>query len=78
MGDWIRQLGKRVIKLDVKGFSRQQGKFTQIGEGDIDFADIRKALIEIDYHGCVAAEVKGGDLEALKTISKQMDQAFGI
>lgn len=78
MGDWIRQLGKRVIKLDVKGFSRQQGKFTQIGEGDIDFADIRKALIEIDYHGWVAAEVKGGDLEALKTISKQMDQAFGI
>jgi hexulose-6-phosphate isomerase len=78
MGDWIRQLGKRVKKLDVKGFSRQEGKFTQIGEGDIDFADVRKALIEIDYHGWVAAEVKGGDLEALKTISKQMDQAFGI
>jgi hexulose-6-phosphate isomerase len=78
MGDWIRQLGKRVKKLDVKGFSRQKGKFTQIGEGDIDFADVRKALIEIDYHGWVAAEVKGGDLEALKTISKQMDQAFGI
>lgn len=78
MGDWIRQLGKRVIKLDVKGFSRQQGKFTQIGEGDIDFADVRKALLEIDYHGWVAAEVKGGDLEVLKTISKQMDEAFGI
>ena len=78
MGDWIRQLGKRVKKLDVKGFSRQEDKFTQIGEGDIDFADVRKALIEIDYHGWVAAEVKGGDLEVLKTISKQMDQAFGI
>ncbi|MBT5170066.1 MAG: sugar phosphate isomerase/epimerase [Opitutales bacterium] len=78
MGDWIRQLGKRVKKLDVKGFSRQEGKFTQIGEGDIDFADVRKALIEIDYHGWVAAEVKGGDLEALETISRQMDRAFGI
>lgn len=78
MGDWIRQLGKRVIKLDVKGFSREQGKFTQIGEGDLDFADVRKALLEIDYHGWVAAEVKGGDLNELKTISKQMDQAFQL
>jgi len=78
MGDWIRTLGKRIIKLDVKGFSRQQDKFTQIGEGDLDFADVRKALLEIDYHGWVAAEVKGGDLDELKTISKQMDQVFGL
>ncbi len=78
MGDWIRTLGKRIIKLDVKGFSRQQDKFTQIGEGDLDFADVRKALLEIDYHGWVAAEVKGGDLDELKTISKQMDRVFGL
>ena len=25
-GDWIRTLGKRIIKLDVKGFSRRQGQ----------------------------------------------------
>ncbi len=78
MGDWIRQLGKRVIKLDVKGFSREEGKFTQIGEGEIDFADVRKALLEINYHGWVAAEVKGGDLAELKKISNQMDRAFGL
>ncbi|MCZ6674528.1 MAG: sugar phosphate isomerase/epimerase [Verrucomicrobia bacterium] len=78
MGDWIRTLGKHVIKLDVKGFSRTQGKFTAIGEGDLDFADVRKALHEINYYGWVAAEVKGGDLEALKTISRQMDKVFGL
>ena len=78
MGDWIRTLGKRIIKLDVKGFSRALGKFTAIGEGDIDFDDVRKALLEINYHGWVAAEVKGGDLSALKTISKQMDRVFGL
>lgn len=78
MGDWIRTLGKRVIKLDVKGFSRELGKFMPIGDGDIDFADVRKALLEINYHGWVAAEVKGGDLLELKTISKQMDRAFGL
>ena len=78
MGDWIRTLGKRVIKLDVKGFSRAQNKFMAIGEGDIDFADVRKALHEINYHGWCAAEVKGGDLEALKTIAGQMDLVFSL
>ncbi|MEC7907250.1 MAG: sugar phosphate isomerase/epimerase family protein [Verrucomicrobiota bacterium] len=78
MGDWIRMLGKRVIKLDVKGFSRAENKFMQIGEGDIDFLDVRKALHEINYHGWVAAEVKGGDLPELKKISGQMDRAFGL
>ena len=77
-GDWIRTLGKRIIKLDVKGFSRETGKFTPIGEGDLDFADVRKALHEINYYGWVAAEVKGGDGEALKTISNQMDRVFGL
>ena len=78
MGDWIRQLGKRVIKLDVKGFSRAEGKFTPIGEGDIDYADVRKALLEINYHGWLAAEVAGGDLAYLKGVSQQMDVAFGL
>jgi hexulose-6-phosphate isomerase len=78
MGGWIRQLGHRVLKLDVKGFSRAQNKFTPIGEGDIDYADVRKALIEINFHGWLAAEVAGGDLEYLKGVASQMDTAFGL
>lgn len=78
MGDWIRQLGKRIIKLDVKGFSREESKFKNIGEGDIDFADVRKALIEINFHGWCAAEVGGGDLARLKEISANLDKAFGL
>ena len=78
MGGWIRQLGHRVLKLDVKGFSRKEGKFTPIGEGDIDYSDVRKALLEINYHGWLAAEVAGGDLEYLKGVASQMDMAFGL
>jgi L-ribulose-5-phosphate 3-epimerase len=78
MADWIRTLGKRIIKLDVKGFSRAEGKFTAIGEGDLDFEDVRKALHEINYYGWVAAEVKGGDQAELKVISGQMDRVFGL
>lgn len=78
MGDWIRHLGKRIIKLDVKGFSRKDDKFTDISEGDIDFADVRKALIEINFHGWCAAEVGGGNLDRLKKISAEMNNVFAL
>ncbi|MDB2495568.1 sugar phosphate isomerase/epimerase [Verrucomicrobiales bacterium] len=77
-GDWIRDLGKRIIKLDVKGFSRAENKFTDIGEGDLDFPDVCNALREINYHGWCAAEVGGGNLERLKLISSQMDREFEL
>lgn len=78
MGDWIRALGQRVHKLDVKGFSRAKNQFTKISEGDIDWADVRKALIEINFYGWCAAEVGGGNLEVLKEISGEMDQVFKL
>ncbi|MDP1563620.1 MAG: sugar phosphate isomerase/epimerase family protein [Pirellulaceae bacterium] len=78
MGDWIRQLGKRIIKLDVKGFSRANDQFTKITEGDLDWADVRKALVEINYHGWAAAEVNGGGLDQLKEISAEMDTVFNL
>lgn len=78
MGDWIRQLGRRVFKLDVKGFSRKDSKFTRISEGDIDYTDVRKALKEINFYGWLAAEVGGGDAAELKRIAGEMDAAFGL
>tara|TARA_R110002096_G_scaffold91625_14_gene207328 strand:+ start:1580 stop:2491 length:912 start_codon:yes stop_codon:yes gene_type:complete len=77
-GDWIRTLDKRIIKLDVKGFSREKNKFTKIGEGDLDWTDVRKALTEIKFKGWCAAEVGGGDLARLKEISANMDRVFGL
>lgn len=78
MGDWIRQLGRRVVKLDVKGFSRAEDRFTKIGEGDVDWADVRQALIDIDYYGWAAAEVGGGGPDRLAEISRNMDRVFGL
>jgi len=78
MGDWIRQLGRRIVKLDLKGFSRADDKFTKITEGDIDWADVRAALLEIQFAGWAAAEVGGGGPERLREISANMDEAFGL
>ena len=78
MGDWIRTLGKRVVKLDAKGFSREQNKFTKIGEGDLDWADVSKALLEINFVGWCAAEVGGGGPDRLAEVSANMDRVFGL
>ena len=78
MGDWIRQLGKRVMKLDIKGFNRAKDEWARISEGDIDYADVRKALKEINFYGWVAAEVGGGDAAELKRIAGEMDTVFGL
>ena len=76
--EWIRTLRTRIVKLDIKGFSRKEGKFADILEDDIDWADVRQALDDINFHGWVAAEVGGGDAERLAKIAKQIDQALNI
>ncbi len=77
-GAWIRTLGTRIMKLDAKGFSRHRDEFAKIGEGDLDWSDVRKALAEIHFKGWCAAEVKGGDLERLREVSRNLDQALGL
>jgi hexulose-6-phosphate isomerase len=77
-GDWIRAFGRRCVKLDVKGFSRAQGKFTDIGEGDLPWDQVRKALRDIDFAGWATAEVDGGDVKRLALVCGQMRTAFGL
>lgn len=73
---WIRTLDHRIKKLDIKGFSRETGKFTKITEGDIDWPAVERALREIKFTGWLAAEVGGGDLERLKEVSENLDRAL--
>jgi len=43
--EWIRRLGKMMVKFDFKGFSKQKGR-VPIGEGDEDWPEVLKALGE--------------------------------
>lgn len=74
--DWIRTLGTRIRKLDIKGYSRQKSDWTKITEGDIDWPAVEKALRDINFTGWLAAEVGGGDLNRLKEISANLDKAL--
>jgi hexulose-6-phosphate isomerase len=71
--EWIRTLGHRIVKLDVKDWGVDNG-FCKIGEGDVDWADVRSALHQIGYTGWATAEVSGGDRHRIKDISERMDQ----
>jgi hexulose-6-phosphate isomerase len=73
---WIRTLGNRIKKLDIKGFSRESGQFTKITEGDIDWATVKQALRDIKFTGWLAAEVGGGGLERLQEVSRNLDKAL--
>jgi hexulose-6-phosphate isomerase len=79
-GEWIRALGKRIIKLDIKGFSRAADKFTPIGEAtdDLPWADVRAALLDINYHGWCAAEVSGGNLDDLKKVADGINRVLSL
>ena len=83
---WIRILGKRIVKLHAKEFSREKmnkegrgkGFNVPLGEGDIDWRAVMKALDEVPYSTWMCAEVPGGDLPELKDISRRMDRILSL
>ncbi len=77
-GDWIRAFGRRCVKMDAKGFSRATNKWADITSeaDDLPWADVRKALEEVNFSGWATAEVGGGDLKRLTTVREQMQKAF--
>ena len=76
--DWIRTLGRRIVKVHLKDFSldRPGGRFAwkNLGEGDIDWVAVRKALAEVGYDGWVTTEISGGDAVYLKDVGARLDR----
>lgn len=76
--DWIRTLGSRIVKIHLKDFllDRREGKFhwKNIGEGDIDWVEVRKALNEIGYEGYMTTEISAGDAAYLKDVVARLDR----
>lgn len=75
--DWIRVLGSRIVKLDVKDWGATNG-FCKIGDGDVNWPAVRAALAEIGFTGWCTAEVAGGDRQRLADIVGRMDQVLGL
>ena len=81
--DWIRTLGSRIVKVHLKDFKldRRNGQFTwpNIGEGDIDWPEVRRAFADIKYSGFMTTELnRPGDtsdpLTYLKDVASRVDR----
>ena len=76
--EWIRTLGTRILKLDIKGWGKSKGFAHEIGTGDVDWLAVREALEAINFSGWATAEVTGGEKDRLADIAKRMDDVLGL
>lgn len=72
--EWIRTLGQRIVKLDVKDWGVEPG-FCPLGQGDVDWAAVRVALAEIGFTGWSTREGSDGGLDAT---AKLMDELLDL
>ncbi len=81
---WIEALGPRILKVDVKEYSRKKqndeglwkGFAVELHEGDCDWPAVMKAFDAIGYSGWFTAEIPGGGEERLRDIAARMDRIF--
>jgi len=74
--DWIRVLGKRIVKLHIKDFKFEKNvaSWVNLKEGQIDWHAVHAALEEIKYKGSASVELSGGDGEYLKEVNRRFEQ----
>jgi L-ribulose-5-phosphate 3-epimerase len=74
--DWIRTLGKRIVKVHLKDFKRREDGYAwvNLGDGDVDWTAVRQAFSEIGYAGSAVTELEKGDEPYLRDVSKRVDR----
>ena len=78
--DWIHTIGKRIAKVHLKDFKMGKGwspvtaQFVNLGDGDIDWAAVRKAFADVGYTGWATTELEGGDEAYLRDVVKRIDK----
>ena len=83
---WVNILGKRIVKLHIKEYSRNRankeglwkGFDVDLTQGDNDWPATMKALDQAGYTTWACAEVPGGDLARLKHISQRLDEILAM
>ena len=68
--EWIRTLGHRTVKLDIKDWGKKNG-FCRLGEGDVDWDKVRAALKEVGFSGWATRE---GSDKSIEDTSSLIDQ----
>jgi hexulose-6-phosphate isomerase len=74
---WIRALGKRIVKVHLKDYSRRKG-FVGLGDGDVNWPEVRKAFADVGYTGEATTELRGGDREYLTQVYQTVKRLLGL
>ena len=74
--DWIRTLGKRIVKLHIKDFKFENdvAKWMPLREGAVNWPEVHKALAEVEYKGSATVELEGGNEAYLREVNRRFDQ----
>lgn len=80
--DWIRTLGKRIVKLHIKDFSfkddpsihKRVPEFVPLLEGEIDWRAVYAALADIGYQGIASVELPPGDGAYLSEVNRRFER----
>ncbi|MBG98929.1 MAG: xylose isomerase [Solibacterales bacterium] len=75
---WIREVGKRIVKVHLKDYSRRSRQFVNLGEGDVDWKGVRKAFSEIGYAGTATVELKAGNRNYLEDVSVRVNRLLEL
>jgi hexulose-6-phosphate isomerase len=76
---WIPVLGKRILKLHIKEYSKVKGFGVRLFEGDNNWPAIMKALDAVGYEGWGISEqpqAQSKDATEMKDLTARMDRAF--
>jgi len=76
--DWIRTLGKRIVKIHLKDFKRKGYEWTNLLDGDVNWKQVRRALDEVGYDGFLTPELQGGDKAYLTNLSGRIDRILAM
>jgi L-ribulose-5-phosphate 3-epimerase len=76
--DWLRTVGKRIVKIHLKDFKREGYQWTNLLDGDVNWPQVRQALDEIGYRGYLTPELSGGDEAYLTDLSQRIDKILAM
>ena len=64
------------MKIHIKEYGKDKRFNYALGEGEIDWPEVTKALVDVGYDGWISAEVPYGDLAKMKDVVRRMDKVL--
>jgi hexulose-6-phosphate isomerase len=82
--DWILTLGTRIKRIHFKDYKLsdrgEQGHFTDLLKGDVNWKAVMAALVKVGYSGTISPEIDrdAADPEQLANVSRALDRILAM